>query len=76
MVTSEDGTEAQKKVRGDAWRDLTFGQVVETELESEEIKALLEDDSEENLGRYLEKVRSAPRSERRGEGRDISHACF
>lgn len=53
MVTSEDGTEAQRKVRGVAWRGKTFGEVVEEEMGSEEVKALVENDSDENYGRYL-----------------------
>eukprot|EP00518_Triparma_eleuthera_P006079 CAMPEP_0182486962 /NCGR_PEP_ID=MMETSP1319-20130603/47662_1 /TAXON_ID=172717 /ORGANISM="Bolidomonas pacifica, Strain RCC208" /LENGTH=475 /DNA_ID=CAMNT_0024689069 /DNA_START=714 /DNA_END=2137 /DNA_ORIENTATION=+ len=54
MVTSDDGTPAQKKVRGEAWRGRTFAEVVEAELSAPHVKRLLDDDTEEALEAYLE----------------------
>jgi hypothetical protein len=41
MVTSDDGTEAQKKIRGTAWRGMTFEQVIEMEMVEMDKKGLL-----------------------------------
>ncbi len=52
MVTSDDGNEAQKKTRGDAWRGMSFEQVVEKELAELEKVGLLKEgltEEEENV---------------------------
>ena len=47
MVTSDDGTDAQKKIRGMAWRGLTFEQVIEMEMVEMEKKGLMGEDAGE-----------------------------
>jgi len=57
MVTSDDGTEAQKIVRGTAWEGKTFEEVVDMELE--ELKELglgeIETEIDVVFRRWLEK---------------------
>jgi len=54
MVTSEDGNEAQKMVRGVAWKGMTFEEVVDKEIgELESAGVLGEDAGEAEWARYL-----------------------
>ncbi len=53
MVTSEDGTDAQKKTRGTAWRGKTFEEVVDMEMNELEKYGVLKDPTEESFKSYL-----------------------